>query len=372
MNGYLSGPIAIANAIKDMRALLSLDISNNNVCVEGTKLLAKVLESNQTMTSLNVSFNSMTWDGEKHGNMSGAAALADVIPGIGALLHFNISNNSLYAASAKAIAEGLKGNQVVTELNISGNDMSMTSKGGSSDMSGVAALADAIPSMGALSLANVMGNRIGKEMRSKLQEIMRSKPNLISLCGIADDTTEVVLSGLGMDADDAIILASELPDKRVLTSLNLASNNIGQIVPPEGWEVAGNGFQFRQPGGDWTNNVPEGAKQEGVIALADAILDMGALLHLDISENILRVEGAKLLAAALRDNQTITTLNISNNRITSDGNSLGHTSGVTALANTIRDMGALIKLDISSSYIGAEQERGLQRICVASGIDLAK
>jgi hypothetical protein len=32
----------------------------------------------------------------------------------------------------------------------------------------------------------------------------------------------------------------------------------------------------------------------------------------------------------------------------------------------------LIKLDISSNYIGAEQERVLQRICVASGIDLAK
>ena len=79
----------------------------------------------------------------------------------------------------------------------------------------------------ALSLANVMGNRIGKEMLSNLQEIMRSKPTLISLCGIADDATEVDLSGLGMDADDASILASELPDKRATTSLSLASNSLG-------------------------------------------------------------------------------------------------------------------------------------------------
>jgi hypothetical protein len=62
-----------------------------------------------------------------------------------------------------------------------------------------------------------MGNSIGKEMLSKLLEIMRSKPNLVSLCGIADDATEADLSGLGMDADDAIILASELPDKGALT-----------------------------------------------------------------------------------------------------------------------------------------------------------
>jgi hypothetical protein len=45
--------------------------------------------------------------------------------------------------------------------------------------------------------------------------------------------------------------------------------------------------------------------------------------------------------------------------------------GVTALANAIPDMGALIKLDISSNYIGAEQKGGLQHICVATGIDLA-
>jgi hypothetical protein len=33
--------------------------------------------------------------------------------------------------------------------------------------------------------------------------------------------------------------------------------------------------------------------------------------------------------------------------------------------------GALIKLNISNNYIGAEQKGDLQRICLASGIDLA-
>jgi hypothetical protein len=42
------------------------------------------------------------------------------------------------------------------------------------------------------------------------------------------------------------------------------------------------------------------------------------------------------------------------------------------IANDIRDMGALIKLNISSNRVGAEQEGDLQRICVTSGIELAK
>jgi hypothetical protein len=62
-----------------------------------------------------------------------------------------------------------------------------------------------------------MGNRIGKEQLAKLQEILCSKPNLVSLCGVTDDATEADLSGLGMDADDAAILASELPDKGALS-----------------------------------------------------------------------------------------------------------------------------------------------------------
>ena len=92
---------------------------------------------------------------------------------------------------------------------------------------GVIALANAIPDMRALSIANVMGNRIGQEQLTKLQAIMSSKPNLVSVCGIADDATEADLSGLNMGADDALILASELPDKRALSHFNVSGNSLG-------------------------------------------------------------------------------------------------------------------------------------------------
>jgi hypothetical protein len=55
---------------------------------------------------------------------------------------------------------------------------------------------------------------------------MRSKPNLMSLCGIADDATEADLSGLNIDADDVTILVSELPDKGALSKLDVRDNHI--------------------------------------------------------------------------------------------------------------------------------------------------
>ena len=80
---------------------------------------------------------------------------------------------------------------------------------------------------GAMVTVNVMGNKIGKERLFKLQEMMQAHPTLVSLCGIANDATEANLSGLKMDADDAVILAAELPAKGALTSLNVSNNDIG-------------------------------------------------------------------------------------------------------------------------------------------------
>jgi hypothetical protein len=211
------GVTAIANAIPDTRAMTRLDISANNLGAAGTKVLTEGLKGNQIMTELDISSNSM--------GKAGAMALANIIPGMRAMTRLDISKSQLGDAGTKALAEGLKGNQIMIELNISSNGMGKL---------GAIALADIIPGMGTLSIANVMGNRVGKEYLSKLQKIMRSKPSLISLCGMADDATEADLSGLRMDADDAIVLAAELPDKGALTSLNLSSNNLkaegGKIV----------------------------------------------------------------------------------------------------------------------------------------------
>jgi hypothetical protein len=143
-------------------------------------------------------------------------------------MRLGISKNALFhddgAPAGKALGDMLAANSSeLQELDVSSNGQYPSSKGGPSF---VQALSAGISDNRALSIANVMGNRIGKEMVSKLQEIMRSKPNLISLCGIANDATGADLSGLCMDVDDAIILATELPNKGALTSLNLSSNGL--------------------------------------------------------------------------------------------------------------------------------------------------
>jgi len=111
---------------------------------------------------------------------------------------------------------------------------------------------------------------------------------------------------------------------------------------------------------------------EGAVVVAEYLRDNGALTKFDISSNEIGAEGGQFLAAALKGNQVMMELNISSNYLAEDSNENPDMSGVVAIADAIPDMGALTKLDISGNDIGAEQEGGLQRICVAGGIELAK
>jgi hypothetical protein len=115
--------------------------------------------------------------------------------------------------------------------------------------------------------------------------------------------------------------------------------------------------------------------------------------ELDMSGKMDGAEDAIMLAAEVVDNRALTSLNLSSNGLTRGTLKAEHRNdyekthgakwgskdyhfesdlqGIIALVTAIPDMGALIKLDISKNFIGAEQKGSLQRMCVASGIDLA-
>jgi hypothetical protein len=91
---------------------------------------------------------------------------------------------------------------------------------------------------------------------------------------------------------------------------------------------------------------------------------------------LLTAEAGKVLSDLLATNTVLKVLDLSSNNWKEHGtwgDLMGDGPGFAKeLAVGISDNGALTKLDISSNCIGAEQEGGLQRICVAGGIELAK
>jgi Leucine-rich repeat (LRR) protein len=87
--------------------------------------------------------------------------------------------------------------------------------------------------------------------------------------------------------EGTIALASAIKGMKTLTMLNLANNNLGELVLPEGWTEGigpkGGPKGYAHTDGRMRKESP--GKPKGLTALASAISGMGALTILDISKN---------------------------------------------------------------------------------------
>jgi Leucine-rich repeat (LRR) protein len=141
-----------------------------------------------------------------------------------------------------------------------------------------------------------------------------------------------------------------------LSVLNLATNNLGVPVLPQGWseDWKADGSARKYTHTDGSNQDQHPGNPEGIIALANAIPSMRALTSLDISNNELGAHGFKHLLEPLKGSKGLTELNVASNDAvnTMDGTGNTNTSGVVALANVIGNMEALTHLDVSDNKIG--------------------
>ena len=95
------------------------------------------------------------------------------------------------------------------------------------DTSGGIAIANVIPSMGAISPVNLLMNDIGVDQAKALISIPKEHSTLKSLCGNTGNETELDMSSKMYGAGDAIMLVPEIIDNGAMTSLNLSSNRLG-------------------------------------------------------------------------------------------------------------------------------------------------
>jgi Ran GTPase-activating protein (RanGAP) involved in mRNA processing and transport len=91
-----------------MGALTKFDISKNKIGVEGGKALAVGLKGNQVIIELNIADTWLGWDADARNDMSGVIALANVIPDLGAMTSLNLARNMLGVEGAETIAEAIK------------------------------------------------------------------------------------------------------------------------------------------------------------------------------------------------------------------------------------------------------------------------
>jgi hypothetical protein len=188
-------------------------------------------------------------------------------------------------AGITAWADALKANTSITELNLAKNGINAND---------AKILAPAISDNAALSVLSLKGNKLGTKEAGKALGVMLKGNSLLKELDLSDNWVYG-----GDTAGFAQGISKGLPGNGALSALNLASNNLGKIVLAAGWRSKdGDGYHpWVGPDGQEQHEKP--GKPDGIIAIANAIPDMGALTCLNLASNSLGVKGAKTIVACL-------------------------------------------------------------------------
>jgi hypothetical protein len=142
--------------------------------------------------------------------------------------------------------------------------------------------------------------------------------------------------------------------------LNLASNCLGELVLPEGWteerKYLKGKWQDVFQDADGTKQSAHPGKPEGIIALANAIPDMGAISSVNILKNGIGTDQAKNLVDILKEHPTLKSLcgNTGNETELDMSGKMDGSWDAIMLIPEITNNVALISLSLASNRLGVE------------------
>jgi Leucine-rich repeat (LRR) protein len=343
----------IPNTLSDIRALTSLNISDNDIgklSPDAAKLDAADWKYKKAKSGNMAYFKDGKGQREAPTECLsplGAIALANAIPVMRAMTSLNVSNNSIGLPVPPA-GWNYQSNRSPAFRSPDGKYQHDPPSG--TTYPGVGAIANAIRDMGAILSVNLLENDIGVEQARALVIILKEHSTLKSLCGNNGDETELDMSGKIDGTEDAIMLAAEIIDNGALSFLDMSNNNLGTLVPPAGWTGPDAYGRYTGPAGERQSSAPPGSKAEGAIAIADVLPGMGAISSVNLLENDIGTDQAEALASILKEHPTLKSLCGNRGDETELDMRLGADGAIMFTAEIIGN-GALTSLDLSSNLL---------------------
>jgi Ran GTPase-activating protein (RanGAP) involved in mRNA processing and transport len=274
------GPAAIADGIKNNGALEKLLMANNGILnKESGKALADALKVNSVLKELDVSSNYRPFNDNSKDGPGFAQELAVGVGANGALTSLNMSNNNLASwVGAEGWSHGYHGDWSGNKFWKHTDGRRQDNKPGKPDVSGVIALADAIPTMGAMTSLNISNNNIPVENMNEIIAIVEAKPAMKVLCAVPfrDKTiTELDVSGQRLGVEGALVIRRYLENNGALAKLTFGGD--GKYYKPATLEVGMKKADFSN------KNLGDG----GAIIVGAWIShkDNGAMAKLDLRNN---------------------------------------------------------------------------------------
>lgn len=285
--------IFLAKALEQNNTLISLDLSSNKtglnsrIGLEAIKALAKTLETNKTLATLNLSYN--------HIGPEAAKVLAKALETNKSLTALDLDSNKIDTAGIQALSEALKINRRLKHLNL----------GGSYESADIESLAVVLGANQSSVTSLSFGYRImGDNAVQALTTALETNKTLTNL-----DLRHVRLGTSGAQA-----LARPLMCNQTLRSLNLDSTDIdpvGAVALVEALKINTtlSNLSFQE------NHI----STEGFTAFANLLTTNRTLRKLNFCRSWSSSIAADVFAKALEANNTLRDLDLSNTGVTPEG-----------------------------------------------------
>eukprot|EP00936_MAST-01D_sp_MAST-1D-sp1_P002314 g2314.t1 len=288
----VEGAEAVADALKFNRSLKRITLMSNNIGDDGTAALSEALKSNSTLESLELNTNDI--------KPAGAQSLADMLHANRSLTVLDVSGNDIGDAGKIAIGDTLLRISTsklqfltCTEWSIEADTSSLELRGKGLNVADAKLLAGVIKFNRALTALDVRGNALG-DGKAALAEVVSKSQQIVTFCDVPvkqmrdDALMELDLTGKGIGACGAMVVAHLLEFSRALKSADFSANSIGG---------------------------------EGTVALSNALTANSTLEALELRSNKVGAAGAQSLAGMLQVNRSLTALDVGGNAIGDDGKS---------------------------------------------------
>ncbi len=305
----------VFDCLKYINRLITLSLSNNQICSENAMALANSLKFSTKLQTLHLRDNSI--------GSEGAVALADGLKLCTELQTLDLGYNSIGSEGAVALAVGLMFCTKLQTLDLVNNSIGSE---------GAVALADGLKHYTELQTLGLRCSRIGSEGAVALAYSLKFCTKLQTLH----------LESNSIGSEGAVALADGLKFCTKLQTLDLGFNSIGS----EDAVALADDLKFCTKLQTLMDLVNNSIGSEGAVALADSLKHCTELQTLNLVYNSIGSEGAVALADGLKFCTKLQTLDLVSNSIGSEG--------AVALADGLKLCTELQTLDLGYNSIGSE------------------
>ena len=316
---------AVASALSQIKTLITLDISNNNMSEKAADELALAIESNKSLQVLRIGGNDL--------KSEGIIRIANAISVLSKLRILAINDNQITEEAADAIAVAISCNIELEELNLNNNLLKR----------GVTLIATALYSNNIrLETLAISNNQIPEEEADVLAATFRSNC-LLEVLNLSNNN----LRNGGM-----ITIAKSLASLSSLKHLYLGNNKVTceAAIAIASVILANSELQTL-----YLNNNFLGT---GVKIIANALKQISSLKIVNLCSNQIPQCAAEDLAGAFVSNKSLQTVALGNNHLT--------TKGIKTISQALYNLSELQTYSIYNNYCNEEASDAISSLILNS------